>query len=120
MTSADETTAAPRTDQPLAPIEDGRFGAIPGSHLGRVGLDLVPAFLTPHDEPHAGRSGGPERHRRAAIGLQPCRRLLAAVARGGAYTFGGGNGSRAGSGLSFARIVFRVRSRVENGSGHSG
>jgi hypothetical protein len=32
-----------------------------------------------------------------------------------AYTFGGGAGSRAGSGLSFARIALRVRMRAENG-----
>ena len=37
------------------------------------------------------------------------RRLLAAVARGGAYTFGGGQGSRGGSGLSFPTIALRVR-----------
>ena len=27
------------TDQPLAPIEHGRFGAVPRSHLGGIGLD---------------------------------------------------------------------------------
>jgi hypothetical protein len=37
------------------------------------------------------------------------------LARGGAYTFGGGKGSRAGSGLSLARIALRVRMRGENG-----
>ena len=49
------------------------------------------------------------------VGLQPRRRLVAAVAFGGAYTFGGGNGSRTGSGLSLARIAFRVRMGAENG-----
>jgi len=42
------------------------------------------------------------------------RRLLAAVALGGAYTFGGGKGSRAGSGLSLARIALKVWMRDEN------
>ena len=41
--------------------------------------------------------------------------LLAAVARGGAYTFGGGEGSRTGSGLSLARIARKVWMRHENG-----
>jgi len=30
------------------------------------------------------------------------------LARGGAYTFGGGKGSRTGSGLSFTSIPFKV------------
>jgi hypothetical protein len=48
----------------LVPIEHGRFGAVPGSHLGGIGLELMLAFLAPHDQPHAGRGGSPERHRR--------------------------------------------------------
>jgi hypothetical protein len=44
---------------------------------------------------------------------QPRRRYRAFD--GGAYTFGGGKGSRAGSGLSLARIALRVRMRGENG-----
>jgi hypothetical protein len=36
---------------------------------------------------------------------------VVAVARGGAYTFGGGKGSRTGSGRSLARIVISVRMR---------
>src|SRR5580704_7997384 len=39
---------------------------------------------------------------------RPARRLLAAVARGGPYTFCGGKGSRTGSGLSLARMAFKV------------
>jgi hypothetical protein len=35
--------------------------------------------------------------------------------RGGAYTFGGGKGSRTGSGQSFARIALSERMRGENG-----
>jgi hypothetical protein len=42
----------------------------------------------------------------------PARRLCLAVARGGAYGFGGGgNGSRTGSGLILARIAFSVLMR---------
>ena len=74
----------------------------------------MPAFLAPDDQSHAGRGGNAERHREATIGLQPRRRLLAAVARGGAHTFAAGKGSRSGSGLSFARIAFTVRMRGEN------
>jgi len=33
----------------VAPIEHGRFGAIPGSHLGGIGFDLMAAFPGPHD-----------------------------------------------------------------------
>jgi hypothetical protein len=60
----DLPAAALRTHQPLAPIEHGRFGAVPGSHLGGIGFDLIPAFLAPHDEPHAAAAtpsviGGP-------------------------------------------------------------
>jgi hypothetical protein len=43
------------------------------------------------------------------------RRLLPAVARGGAYTFGGGKNSRAGSGRIFPRIVFKVWTRGDSG-----
>jgi len=44
--------AALRTDQPLAPIEHGRFGAVPSSHLAGVGLDLMPA---PRDQAELSR-----------------------------------------------------------------
>ena len=47
--------------------------------------------------------------------LPPARRLLDAVARGGAYTLGGGKGSRTGSGLSLARMAFKVCIRGESG-----
>jgi len=47
--------------------------------------------------------------RRAA--QRPARRLCLAVARGGAYCFGGGGSSRTGSGLILARISFRVLMR---------
>jgi hypothetical protein len=45
------------TDQPLAPAEHRCFDATSGSNLDGVGFDLVPAFLTPHDQPHAGPAG---------------------------------------------------------------
>ena len=50
-------SAALRTDEPLAPIEDTGAGAIPSSHLGGVWLDLMLARLAPHDKPHTGRGG---------------------------------------------------------------
>ena len=44
------------------------------------------------------------------------RRLRAALARGGAYRFGGGgSGSRGGSGLNLARTSFSVRMRGDSG-----
>jgi hypothetical protein len=50
-------------DQPLAPIEHGRFGALPSGHLGGAGLDLVLAALAPDDQPDAGGGSAAERHR---------------------------------------------------------
>ena len=52
-----------------AALKHGHFGAIASSHLGGVGLDLMPASFAPDDQPHAGRGGNAERHRRAAIGF---------------------------------------------------
>src|SRR6266446_207688 len=49
-----------------------------------------------------------EGHRWAGLGFHPRRCLLAVVARGGAYCFGSGYGSRTGSGLSFARIAWSI------------
>jgi hypothetical protein len=37
----DLPAAAAEADQPLAPIEGGCFGAVPGSHLAGIGLDLM-------------------------------------------------------------------------------
>jgi hypothetical protein len=42
----DLMTAAFGAHEPILPIEHGRFGAIPSSHLGGVWLDLMGAFLT--------------------------------------------------------------------------
>jgi len=53
----------------------GRFGAVPGSHLGEphrcdllsgFGLDLMLAGFVPYDQPDLGRGGDTERHRRSA------------------------------------------------------
>jgi hypothetical protein len=49
----DLAAAALGADQPLAPIGHSSFGAVLLGHLGRVGLDLVPAILAPHDQPDA-------------------------------------------------------------------
>jgi hypothetical protein len=51
--SAPPAVAAAR-EQPLAPIEHRRLGAIPSSHLGGIGLDRMLAFLAPHDQPDLG------------------------------------------------------------------
>jgi hypothetical protein len=37
------------TDEPLAPIEQGQLGTVPGSHLGRVGRNLMLAGFAPDD-----------------------------------------------------------------------
>jgi hypothetical protein len=37
--------------------------------LGGIGLDLMAAIPVPHDQPHPGRGGIAERHRRAGFGL---------------------------------------------------
>jgi hypothetical protein len=36
----------------------GRFGAIPSSHLGGIGLGLMLARLAPDDQPDLGSGGG--------------------------------------------------------------
>jgi cold shock CspA family protein len=46
--------AAFGADQPLAPVEHGRFGAVPSSHINGIGLDLMLAFRAPNDQPDAG------------------------------------------------------------------
>jgi hypothetical protein len=63
----DRTAPAARTHEPIAPIENAGPGAILPGHLDRVGLDLVAARLTPHDESDASRSRVAERHRRARL-----------------------------------------------------
>jgi hypothetical protein len=58
----DLPAAAAGADPPLAPIEHGRFAAIPSSHLGGVGRDLMAAILAPNDQPDLGGGSVPERH----------------------------------------------------------
>jgi hypothetical protein len=50
------------------------FGAVPSSHFGGIGLDLMRAPLAPDDQPDAGGSIA-ERHRRAAIGFRRDRAI---------------------------------------------
>jgi hypothetical protein len=45
-----------------------RFGALPSSHLGGIGLDLMLAFLAPNDQPAAGGGSMAQRHGRAMFG----------------------------------------------------
>jgi hypothetical protein len=52
----DRSAPAMRAHKPIAPIENAGPGAILPGHLGGVGLDLVAARLTAHDEPQASRS----------------------------------------------------------------
>jgi hypothetical protein len=89
------------------PIDDRRLGTVPLGLLSGVGLDLMAAISAPYDQTNAGRRRAAQRRRRTELGFHP-RRLRAVVARGGAYTFGGGNGSRVGSGLILPRIALRV------------
>lgn len=54
---------------PGVPIRDGRLRTVILGHLGRIGLNLMPTIEAPNDEPHAGRGGVAEGHRRAVIGV---------------------------------------------------
>ena len=47
----------------LAPVEDGRFGAVSSSHLGGIGLDRMLAGPPPHDQPNLGSGGSAEHYR---------------------------------------------------------
>jgi hypothetical protein len=67
----DVPSAAARTDERLAPIEDTGVAAVTLRHLCRIGFDLMPARLAPHDKPDLRSGGDTERHWRAAIGLHP-------------------------------------------------
>ena len=73
------TAPAARTHEPIAPIENAGAGAILPGHLGGVGLDLVAARLTPHDESHASRSRVAERHRRPGLRFHESRVLIAEI-----------------------------------------
>jgi hypothetical protein len=69
--------AAFGADQPVAPIENGRFGAVPSGHFGGIGLDLMSAVRAPHGEANASSSCAAERHGWA--GVRPPSRLIIAV-----------------------------------------
>jgi hypothetical protein len=65
----DPPAPAIAADEPLMPVGDAHLGTVALSHLGGVGLDLVPAIEAPDDQPHMGRRGVAERHRWAVIGV---------------------------------------------------
>jgi hypothetical protein len=76
----DLSAAAAGADEPGAPIEHRRCGAVPFGHLAGVGLDLVLTVLAPNDKPELGSGGATQRHRRAGLGFHfgsgaPVRRL---------------------------------------------
>jgi hypothetical protein len=50
-------------------------GAVPGSHLDGVRLDLMLARLAPHDKPDLGSGSGTKRHRWAGLGFHIGGRL---------------------------------------------
>jgi hypothetical protein len=52
---------AMRTDEPLGPVANRRFGAIALGLLGSIRFDLVPTIPAPHDDPGAGRRSAAER-----------------------------------------------------------
>jgi hypothetical protein len=60
---------APRTDEPLTPIGNGRFGAVSLRHFGGIGLNLMLAIPAPHDQANTGSSGIPKRHRGTGLRL---------------------------------------------------
>src|SRR5882724_9438995 len=111
----DLVAPAPGTDEARFPVKDDRLGTIAAGEFSGIGLDLAATISAPHDQADACSRCRPECHRRAGLGFHPRRRLLAAPARGGAYTLGGGNGSRTGCGSSLSRMLCRVRIRAENG-----
>jgi hypothetical protein len=53
--------------KPGVPVRDAHLGTLARSHLGRVGLDLVPAIEAPHDQPHVRQCGVAERHGWAVV-----------------------------------------------------
>ena len=57
--------AALEADEPGAPIEHRRCGAVSLGHLDGVGLDLVLTILAPDDKAELGSGGATQRHRRA-------------------------------------------------------
>jgi hypothetical protein len=64
------TRAAPPSTPYTSPgSRHRRLGAVASSHLGGVGLDLMPAILAPNDQRDLGSGSIAERHRRAGVGF---------------------------------------------------
>ena len=78
----DIAAAALRASQPLAPLRHRRRGTVAFGHSSGVGLDLMTAVLSPHDEAHTCRGGVAERHRRTGVALHRRGRRLAVDWRG--------------------------------------
>jgi hypothetical protein len=52
-------TAGAGTDEPLAPVRHREVGAVSGSDLGRIGLDLMLAGFAPYDGPDLFAAAAP-------------------------------------------------------------
>jgi hypothetical protein len=63
------TRRAANTPATLSNRARARFGTVPSSHLGGIGLDLVLTALAANDEPDLGGGSVAERHRRAGLGF---------------------------------------------------
>jgi hypothetical protein len=94
-------------------VENAGLCAVSLRLFGGIGLGPVGAIPAPHNEPHSGSRSVAEGHRRTLIGSHP--RRWRAFARGGAYTFGGGSGSRTGGGSILSRMARHVRTRADSG-----
>jgi hypothetical protein len=78
----DNSAPTALAQEPIAPIKNAGPGAVLPRHLGRIGLDLVAACLTPHDESDASRCRVAERHRWSGMRFHEPRALI------GEITFG--------------------------------
>jgi hypothetical protein len=96
-------------------LEPSRRSFIAGLGAAAAAGALKPAGVKAREDPAgpAYRTAG-ELVKALADRQISARELL--DARSGSYRFGGGNGSRTGSGLIFARIAFNVRMRGDNGN----
>jgi hypothetical protein len=64
-------TVAAGTDQPIAPIKNACCFPVPFSKVRGIWFDLMAAIPAPHNQPHAGRGGIAQRHRRAGRRVLP-------------------------------------------------
>jgi hypothetical protein len=71
---------APRTDEPLTPIGNGRLATVSLRHFGGIGLNLMLAIPTPYDKANIGSRSIPEGHRWTGMGFNRLRRRKAARA----------------------------------------